>query len=307
VQEDSLCYDQIRSTEMLAHFDSTGALTRFDALGDASAIFYLQEDSVYATVNKSEAKMLYAIFLDGNIDKVYYFEAAKNDGYPLAQMTERDKTLKGFSWQPELRPSGPQDITERTVRPTQRRIYASRPRATFHYTDIYFPGYMPGVLKQIEQGRTARPAERPRADTLHSEPPDTSAAVAADTSSVSARSVRDSSAVAARDSLSVASDTLSVADSLTADQPLLKDEKALKAEQRAAERAARIAAREAKWARLDSLDAVKAQAKADRKRAKVRLRKAKVLLKQHEQERKDAERLGRYISRYTARRDRRSR
>ena len=55
VQEDSLCFDQIRAAEMLAYFDTTGALTRFDALGDANAVFYLQEDSVYATVNKSEA------------------------------------------------------------------------------------------------------------------------------------------------------------------------------------------------------------------------------------------------------------
>ena len=53
VQEDSLCFDQIKATEMVAYFDSTGVLSRFDALGDASAIFYLQEDSVYATVNKS--------------------------------------------------------------------------------------------------------------------------------------------------------------------------------------------------------------------------------------------------------------
>ena len=51
VQEDSLCFDQIRAAEMLAYFDTTGALTRFDALGDANAVFYLQEDSVYATVD----------------------------------------------------------------------------------------------------------------------------------------------------------------------------------------------------------------------------------------------------------------
>ena len=70
VQEDSLCFDQIRAAEMLAYFDTTGALTRFDALGDANAVFYLQEDSVYATVNKSEAKMLYATFKDGDLDRV---------------------------------------------------------------------------------------------------------------------------------------------------------------------------------------------------------------------------------------------
>ena len=56
---DTNCYDQIRSTEMLAYFDSTaGKLSRFDALGDASAIFYIKEDSVLATVNKSAAKKI---------------------------------------------------------------------------------------------------------------------------------------------------------------------------------------------------------------------------------------------------------
>ncbi len=33
VQEDSLSFDQIRATEMMAYFDSTGTLRRFDAMG----------------------------------------------------------------------------------------------------------------------------------------------------------------------------------------------------------------------------------------------------------------------------------
>ena len=120
IKEDTLCYDQIRATEMLAYFDTTGALSRFDAMGDANAIFYLQEDSVYATVNKSEAKMLSAYFKNGDIDRVYYFESAKNDGYPVAQMTSEERVLKGFSWQPELRPSGRQDVTPYSIRPSER-------------------------------------------------------------------------------------------------------------------------------------------------------------------------------------------
>ena len=140
VQEDSLCFDQIRAAEMLAYFDTTGALTRFDALGDANAVFYLQEDSVYATVNKSEAKMLYATFKDGDLDRVYYFDTAKNDGYPVAQMTREERVLKGFNWLPDKRPRGKSDITPLTVRPSERRKYAARPRTVFTFTDKYFPG-----------------------------------------------------------------------------------------------------------------------------------------------------------------------
>ena len=156
VQEDSLCFDQIRAAEMLAYFDTTGALTRFDALGDANAVFYLQEDSVYATVNKSEAKMLYATFKDGDLDRVYYFDTAKNDGYPVAQMTREERVLKGFNWLPDKRPRGKSDITPLTVRPSERRKYAARPRTVFTFTDKYFPGYMSGVYKKIEKDKAEK-------------------------------------------------------------------------------------------------------------------------------------------------------
>ena len=41
VQEDSLSYDQIRGTEMMAYFDSTGTLRRVDSMGGASGVFFI--------------------------------------------------------------------------------------------------------------------------------------------------------------------------------------------------------------------------------------------------------------------------
>ena len=46
IQEDPISYDQVSGTEMVAYFDSTQVLTRFDALGGASSIFYLEENGV---------------------------------------------------------------------------------------------------------------------------------------------------------------------------------------------------------------------------------------------------------------------
>ena len=40
---------------MMAYFDTTRTLRRFDALGGASSLFYLTEDNALATVNKVEA------------------------------------------------------------------------------------------------------------------------------------------------------------------------------------------------------------------------------------------------------------
>lgn len=296
IKEDTLCYDQIRATEMLAYFDTTGALSRFDAMGDANAIFYLQEDSVYATVNKSEAKMLSAYFKNGDIDRVYYFESAKNDGYPVAQMTSEERVLKGFSWQPELRPSGRQDVTPYSIRPSERSRYAARPRTSFEYTDKFYPGYMPGVMKEIERGRLAKADAKTRkkeaarvmpADTASVQSPDSLANVQPkDSLNAAVPAVADSTK-ATTDSLSMSSDSSSV-------NAAVLDAAALKKAQRDSLRAAKDAAREAKWARLDSLDAAKAKLAADKKAAKLRAKKLKQLKAIEAREAKENARLEKY-------------
>ena len=103
IQEDTTHYDQIKGTEMLAYFDDKGEMNRFDVLGGASALFYIEENEALATVNKPESKMLSAIFKDGEIQRIYYYDEAKNDGYPIVQLSDEDQRLKGFKWQPERR------------------------------------------------------------------------------------------------------------------------------------------------------------------------------------------------------------
>ena len=312
VQEDSLCFDQIRAAEMLAYFDTTGALTRFDALGDANALFYLQEDSVYATVNKSEAKMLYATFKDGDLDRVYYFDTAKNDGYPVAQMTREERVLKGFNWLPDKRPRGKSDITPLTVRPSERRKYAARPRTVFTFTDKYFPGYMPGVYKKIEKDKAEkakREAARKEAEALKANADSTGIVNAVDSLSQALPQVDSLNKVTSPvDSLSSVTDSLSnnaaAKDTLALTQT---DPKEAARQAKLAARQAKIAARDAKWARLDSLDAAKAQAKADKKAAKLRQKKLKSYLKMLDQQKVDDARLEKYKAVYLKQKEREDR
>lgn len=313
VKEDSLCFDQIRATEMLAYFDTTGALTRFDALGEANAVFYLQEDSVYATVNKSAAKMLSARFLNGELDKVYYFDAAKNDGYPVAQMTRDERVLKGFDWQMDACPRGKQDITLLSLRASERSSYESRPRATFEYTDRYYPGYIPGIMKQIREGKVAKAnaeARRKAAAQAKAAAADSltvagdSLSVAQDSLSLSPADSLGTSLPSVADSTKAATDSLSMSsDSSSVNAPVL-DPSAMKKAQRDSIRAAKIAAREAKWARLDSLDAVKAKAAADKKAAKLRAKKLKQLKALKAREEKENARLEKYKSAYLKQKER---
>lgn len=313
VKEDSLCFDQIRATEMLAYFDTTGALTRFDALGEANAVFYLQEDSVYATVNKSAAKMLSARFLNGELDKVYYFDAAKNDGYPVAQMTRDERVLKGFDWQIDACPRGKQDITTLSLRPSERSSYSARPRATFEYTDRYYPGYIPGIMKQIREGKVAKAnaeARRKAAAQAKAAAADSltvagdSLSVAQDSLSLSPADSLGTSLPSVADSTKAATDSLSMSSDSSSVNALVLDPSALKKAQRDSIRAAKIAAREAKWARLDSLDAAKAKAAADKKAAKLRAKKLKQLKALKAREEKENARLEKYKSAYLKQKER---
>ena len=316
IQEDTELFDQIRATEMLAFFDDKGGLKRFDALGGASALFFIEENDALATVNKTDSKMLSATFKDGEIERIYYYEDPKNDGYPVVQMTKDDRLLKGFNWQPEKRPADRNAVTPLSLRPSQRQSYTARPKATFKQTDIYFPGYMNDVYRQIEvrdslrlvrqrerQIAEAQAAERARLDSLALAD---SLALSDSLKLADSLSVKDSLNVALKDSLAVRDslavlDSLAVADSsavVLSPKEIAAAEKArIKAEKKAAREAARkkkIEEREARWAELDKKDAEKAAVKEAKRLEKLRKRKLKALQDAERQAQKDAAVLEKY-------------
>ncbi len=329
IQEDSTHFDQIKGTEMLAFFDEKGGLKRFDVLGGASALFFIEENEALATVNKPESKMLSATFKDGNIQRIYYYEEAKNDGYPIVQLSGEEQRLKGFNWQPEKRPADRTAVTPLSLRPSERLRYAARPRATFKQTDIYFPGYMKDVYRQMQvrdslkrvrerdrQLAEARAAEMARLDSLALAD---SLVLADSLARVDSLAVADSLAksvlsdsLAVSDSLKTAVDSLAVADSalvqMTPEQIKAAEKAAkkaaaekAKAEKKAAREAKKKAkqeALEAKWAELDKRDADKAAAKAAKKLEKERKRKRKALEDQAAQQRKDLEALEKYRQKF---------
>ena len=294
-------HDQIRGAEMTAFFDDNGQLKRFDAMGTANAIFYLKEQDRIATANKKESTILSANFVNGEMTGVTYFENPKSDAIPVAQMKPDDKFLKGFNWIPDTRPQSPSDITTRSLRPSERDYYESRPHADFSQTEKYFKGYMAGIYRQIErseelreENRRRRALEKERLDSLANAAD--SMSIAADTLNVSGslnvvdslgvsdslrqnadslNAVSDSLAASA-DSLVSASDSLAVSDS-TAERVLT--EKELKILQRAKQREAAAAERERKrkerqdalekkWADQDARDALKQAAKDAKKTAR---------------------------------------
>lgn len=334
IQEDTSHFDQIKGAEMLAYFDDKGGLKRFDVLGGANALFYLEENDALATVNKAESKMLSATFKEGELQRVYYFDQAKNDGYPVVQLTSEELKLKGFSWQPEKRPADRYAVTPLSLRPSQRKSYEARPRATFVQTEKYFPGYIGDIYRQIEVRDSLRAvrerdraiaeqraAERARLDSLALAD---SLQLADSLAAVDSLALADSLAAAKIDSLAladsikVAADSLAVEDSLAAAAAMTPEELAAaeKAAARKAAKEAKIKAREeakaareakkkkkqedreARWAELDKRDAEKLAAKEARKLEKERKRKRKALTNAARQAEKDAQYLEKYRRKY---------
>lgn len=319
VQEDSMSYDQIRGAEMMAYFDSTGTLKRFDSMGGASGVFFIEEDGTLATVNKFEAKMLTATLRNGNIQDLNYFDAVKSDAYPVVQMKKDEKILKGFDWQPDKRPKGPEDITSFRPRESQRKIYDAVPKARFPHTDFYFPGYMDSVHKMLAQQdslKRVRNAERKRleaerkaeearvADSLRLVVLADSLALADGLSP--GDSLVQSDSLAQRDSLAAVSDSLSqVADSLLKDSTAVQlSERELKKAEREKARQARQAAKEARWKELDARDAAKAKAKEEKALEKKRRKTLKTLKAMDKRRAKEEKMLERYRARFERRKAR---
>lgn len=292
-QEDSLLYDQIKSAEIMAFFDSTSALRRFDALGGATAVFFLRENDRLATVNKVESKMLSGNFVNGNIDRIYYYDSPKNDAYPVVQFPQQERYLKGFRWIPELRPTGKQDITTLSIRPSQRKMYAERPRARFKQTDIYFPGYIKSVYASIDARERARAeAARKKREQQALEGKNESVV---DTLAVKDSTMvkLDSTAVTKVDSLAAQVDSTSVdvlQDSLSSKKSFIQKIKD-KFEQWRKQR-------EERWARLDERDAAREAAKKEKALKKQREKTRKELIERQKQERREKEILDKYIEYY---------
>ena len=334
IQEDTSHYDQIKGAEMMAYFDEKGALRRFDVLGGANALFYLEENDALATVNKAESKMLSATFKGGELQRVYYFEQAKNDGYPVVQLGSEELKLKGFNWQPERRPANRNAVTPLKLRPSQRRSYEARPHATFKQTDKYFPGYIGNIYRQIEVRDSLRvvrqrdqaiadkrAAERARLDSM---------ALSDSLALMDSLAVRDSLALvdslatirrdslAVVDSLKAVSDSLAVVDSLATVAAMTPEEiaaaekaaakkAAIEAKQKARQeaQAAREAKkkkeqeeREARWAEMDKRDADKLAAKEAKRLEKERQHKRKALMSAARQVERDARTLERYRQKF---------
>ena len=293
-------FDQIKSTDIIAYFSDSTSLRRFDALGGVTALLYLEENETIATVNRTESKMMMVTFDgEGNVDHVYNFDSPKSDAYPVVQLPAADHRLRGFNWQPELRPKDKFDVTAMAVRDSERAAYEARPHAAFPQTDIYFPGHMSDLYASLDAAKQRRAAHTDQTDSMSGGvPPEPPASLRSEGDSLAVSdTLRHSGQM---DSLSVL-DPESPADStviLNKVKDLPADRDTTYMSDRELKKALRIAKRDARWAELDQRDADKAAAKQARKDARKAKREAREAAHLAKQAKIDAAKLQKYIERY---------
>ena len=107
-------------------------------------------------MNKVEAKVISANFVEGELDRIYYYENPTNDAYPVVQLPPEEKEMKGFLWQPDIRPKGKYDITSLELRPSERLGYLARSMPSFTETERYFPGHMRSIAAKLAAADSLR-------------------------------------------------------------------------------------------------------------------------------------------------------
>ena len=300
IKEDEHLYDQIKGAEMIAYFDGKGGLTRFDALGGSSALFFIEENDALATVNKTDSKMLSATFKDGELEKIYYYDSPKNDGLPVVQMSDEDKKMKGFSWQPERRPADRKAVTALSLRPSERWRYMHVSQPKFVHTDKYFPGYISDVRAQIavrDSLKKVRERERAIQEQMQDEKTSVDSLHLVDSLALSDmhKPVDLSDSLTLKDVKKPVADSLAISDSVQVkDSVTVVDLKAKKKADREAAKLKKQKEREKRWAELDKRDEEKAKAKEEKKKEKERKRKRKALKDMARQAEKDANVLEKY-------------
>ena len=150
VQEDTLYYNQIKSSEMAAYFRNN-ELYRFDALGGVSAIFYMEEKGVISLMDQEECKMLTARIKDNQIQRTRSIGDLKQDVFPVFNLPMENQRLKGFEWRGEERPESRFEVTDRSIKVSRRMEVKDNVLPEFNYTHHYFPDMMVPIMNYREE------------------------------------------------------------------------------------------------------------------------------------------------------------
>ncbi|MHC1779452.1 MAG: OstA-like protein [Bacteroidales bacterium] len=136
-REDSIHYNQIKATDIVAHFND-GDLTRFDAYGGVSILFFFAEDSILTTMNQKECKFMTTTIKEKRMESSSYYEDVPSNLYPIIDLEPEKKRLKGFRLRFDERPASRFDVCDRKVLSSRRSYVSTLETPTFFFTRQLF-------------------------------------------------------------------------------------------------------------------------------------------------------------------------
>lgn len=105
-QDSAKNYNQIKGRDMVAHFDDN-ELRKVNVYGNGESIFFMYDEitQLLMGMNKIICSDITLVFEDKILKDASFLVSPEGDFIPPHELTEQDKTLKGFVWHGDLRPS----------------------------------------------------------------------------------------------------------------------------------------------------------------------------------------------------------
>ncbi|MDR2938491.1 MAG: hypothetical protein LBU92_06115 [Prevotellaceae bacterium] len=128
-----LFYNQLSGKLIVANF-AQNDLYRVDIFGSGQSIYYLRDKAKLSGVNSSTSEDMVIHIKNRKVSKISYSANPSSNILPPKDIDVTALTLKGFSWQKDARPQSRREITQRSIRPTQRKESAQISAPTFSIT-----------------------------------------------------------------------------------------------------------------------------------------------------------------------------
>ena len=134
-QDDSVraYFNQVKGKIVVAHFEQN-ELYKVDVFGAGQSVYYLRDKMMLSGVNNSSSEDMIIYIKNRKVRKINYLSSPASDILPPKDVDVRTLTLKGFTWQEKIRPQSRWEITQRSIRPSQRRESLLIPPPAFPIT-----------------------------------------------------------------------------------------------------------------------------------------------------------------------------
>jgi hypothetical protein len=142
-------FNQIKGVSMLIHFAHNN-IYRMDVFSGGQTVYYMRDNGKLSGVQKGASTDMVIRMKNKQIQKIDYLAKPETDIIPPRDIKVEDMILKGFDWQPQLRPRSRWEICSRS-------IYTSFRSESAQIVPPLFPVYE--QILQIEQ--TATPYRYP--------------------------------------------------------------------------------------------------------------------------------------------------